>query len=485
MQNLKQKSLKFNTILNVSKTFLSLCFPLITFPYSSRILGPENLGKVNFANSIVAYFAILASLGISTYATREASKVRNDITKLSSLAREILIINLISTFISYILLAIALVFVKKLNDYRMLIIICSSLIIFTTLGMDWLYQALEEFSYITIRSLIFQIFSILLLFAIVKTKDDYLKYASVNIIANVGANICNFFHCRKFLILKNLSPIRIKIHLKPIFFLFASAIVSTIFTNIDNSMLGFLSNNESVGLYAAGIKLIRLLGNLFPAFFMVLYPRISYYRENTDNKKIQDIAFQAMNILTGFSFPIMAGLFVLMKPFIFILCGNQYINAIPIALIMIPIIFINSFSYFLGCILIAFNKENITFRLTIISALIDVFLNFILISHYAAYGAALTTVIAEMFLAIAYMIYVSKNFKIKLFFRNHFNYLTASFVMGIIVYFTKTLFTTISDLVNLFLCILCGAITYALLLFILRDNYFLYLLNSLKKRFLK
>lgn len=485
MQNLKQKSLKFNTILNVSKTFLSLCFPLITFPYSSRILGPENLGKVNFANSIVAYFAILASLGISTYATREASKVKNDITKLSSLAREILIINLISTFISYILLAIALIFIKKLNDYKMLIIICSSLIIFTTLGMDWLYQALEEFSYITIRSLIFQIFSIFLLFTTVKTKDDYLKYASINIIANVGANICNFFHCRKFLVLKNLSPIRIKIHLKPIFILFASAILSSMFTNIDNSMLGFLSNNESVGLYAAGIKLIRLIGNLFPAFFMVLYPRISYCRENNNNNKIQDIVFQAMSVLVGLSFPIMIGIFILMKPFIFILCGNQYINAVPIALIMIPIIFVNSFSYFMGCILNAFNKESITFRLTMISVIIDVILNFILISYYAAYGAALATVIAEMFLAITYMFYVLKKFKIKFFFRNHFTYIISSFVMGIIVYSTKTLFVLSSDLLNIFLCFLCGAITYALLLFILRDSYFLYLLTSLKKRIFK
>ena len=71
----EQKSLKKNAVLNTVKTFLALCFPLITFPYSSRILGPENLGKVNFAQSIVSYFAIFASLGISTYATREAAKV--------------------------------------------------------------------------------------------------------------------------------------------------------------------------------------------------------------------------------------------------------------------------------------------------------------------------------------------------------------------------------------------------------------------------
>ena len=195
---MSQKSLKTNAFLNTLKTVLTLFFPLITFPYSSRVLGPENIGKVNFAQSVVSYFAIIASLGISTYATREAAKVRDDREKLSQISSEIFIINLISTVIAYVLLVASLIFVRKFDDYRLLIIICSTLIVFTTVGMGWLYQAVEDYLYITVRSLAFQIISVILLFTLVKSKDDYLWYASINIISNVGANILNFIHARKY-----------------------------------------------------------------------------------------------------------------------------------------------------------------------------------------------------------------------------------------------------------------------------------------------
>lgn len=67
----KQPSLKKNAALNMIKMVMSLIFPLITFPYSSRVLGPVSIGKVNFAQSVVSYFSLIAALGISTYAIRD------------------------------------------------------------------------------------------------------------------------------------------------------------------------------------------------------------------------------------------------------------------------------------------------------------------------------------------------------------------------------------------------------------------------------
>ena len=93
MKELKVRSLKLNGILNITKTFMSLIFPLITFPYVSRILGPENLGRVSFAQSIVGYFSLFASLGITSYGIREAAAVRNNKILLSTFVREIFIIN--------------------------------------------------------------------------------------------------------------------------------------------------------------------------------------------------------------------------------------------------------------------------------------------------------------------------------------------------------------------------------------------------------
>ena len=102
--NVNSKSVVKNAILNILKTLLSIIFPLITFPYVSRVLGVENLGKVNFANSIVSYFALLAALGISTYSVREGSRLRDNKDKLENLVKEIFSINIVSTLIVYILI---------------------------------------------------------------------------------------------------------------------------------------------------------------------------------------------------------------------------------------------------------------------------------------------------------------------------------------------------------------------------------------------
>ena len=226
---MKEKSIKKNAFLNTLKTFLTLFFPLITFPYSSRILGPSILGQVNFAQGIVSYFSLIASLGLHSYAVREIAKNRDDKQKMNAIVRELWTINLVSTVISYVLLFLTVCFVTKLHEYKGLIIICSTLIMFNTFGLNWLYEAFEEYTYITIRSLIFQVISVILLFTMVRSSEDYLQYAAVNIISNVGANILNLFHARKFISLKknDSEKLQIKRHLKPVFMLFCAAIGAT------------------------------------------------------------------------------------------------------------------------------------------------------------------------------------------------------------------------------------------------------------------
>ena len=80
---------------------MNIIFPIISFPYASRILLPSGIGKVNFANSIIEYFVMFAALGVVSYATREVAKIRDDNHKLNAFSREILLINFISTAISY------------------------------------------------------------------------------------------------------------------------------------------------------------------------------------------------------------------------------------------------------------------------------------------------------------------------------------------------------------------------------------------------
>lgn len=211
-----KKSLSLNAVMSAAKTLMGILFPLITFPYASNVLQVENLGRVNFASSISGYFVLFAGLGISSYAVREGSKYVNDREKLSKFASEMFSINMISTLMTYAVLALVLLGSSKLRGYADLIVILSLQIFFTTIGTEWIFTIFEEYTYITLRSLLFQILSLAALFALVKTKDDYCIYAGITVFSAVGANLLNVFRVRRYCTIHWTTKIDWKTHLKPI-----------------------------------------------------------------------------------------------------------------------------------------------------------------------------------------------------------------------------------------------------------------------------
>lgn len=467
-----QKSLKKNALLNSFKTFVTLFFPLITFPYSTRILGPENIGKVNFSNSIAAYFTMIAGLGVWSYAVREAAKVRDDKQKLSQFAFEIFTITIISTVVSYILLFTALFTVPKFVDYRTLIMICSTLIFFNTIGIDWLYSAMEDYFYITVRSLFFQFLSLALLFILVKSEKDLLQYAAINVIANSGANILNFIHSRKYISFKNLERLSLKKHMKPIFTLFAFSIASSIFTTLDTSMLGFLSTDEQVGFYSAGLKIVRMIKKLFPAFYGVLFARLAYYHQNGNEKGIEDITRNTMNFIFCFALPVSVGVLVLIEPLVTLFCGQRYIDAVGVSRIMSPFIIFSACSGFLGGgILIAYGKEKIYLITIVIASVIDVVLNAVLIPSYAAEGAAFATLVTEAFIMIFYIVYLRKLMAKLNIIKPLCQYAAATVIMGACVYFISNFFE--HNIFQIIIPAFAGIIIYAFVLLILKNRYVL------------
>ena len=142
----QQKSITVNLMANGIKTLMSVLFPLITFPYASRVLGAAGIGKVNYASSIISYFSMFAALGISTYAVREGARIRDDKEKFSKFAKEMLNINLCTTLLSYTVLLVFLS-LPVLGGYKKLLVISSAGIVFTTIGMEWLFIIKEEFYY--------------------------------------------------------------------------------------------------------------------------------------------------------------------------------------------------------------------------------------------------------------------------------------------------------------------------------------------------
>ncbi|MBO6116630.1 MAG: flippase [Ruminococcus sp.] len=403
----KKKSLKFNVLMNALLTMSSFIFPLITFPYVSRILLPEGTGKVNFATSFISYFTMIAQLGIPTYGIRACAVVRDDRRQLSKTAQELFIINLVMSALSYVVLFILLLTVPALKDDRTLYIIVSATILLTSIGMEWLYKALEQYAYITIRSLIFKVVAMIAMFGLIHKKEDYVIYGAISIFASCASNVLNLINVHKYIDLKPVGDYDFKRHLKAVSVFFAMTCAATIYTHIDTVMLKFMISNEEVGYYAAATKIKSILVSIITSLGAVLLPRVSYYIKNNMTDEFKKITKKSLHFVLLISCPLMVYFVMYAKEGVLFLSGKEYLNSvIPMQLIM-PTIIMIGLTNILGIqILVPLGRENCVLISTVVGAIVDIIINFILIPTMASSGAAIGTLVAEMTVLIVQYYYL-------------------------------------------------------------------------------
>jgi len=362
---------------------------------------PIGTGKVSFATSLVSYFSMFAQLGIPTYGIRACAKVRDNKEELTKTVHELFMINMIMSIISYIVFFVMLASIPKLKEEKILYLIVSLTIIFNTLGMEWLYKALEQYTYITIRSIIFKFIALIAMFILVNEKKDYIVYGGISIFAASASNIMNFINIKKYIYLKPMKNYNFNKHFKAVSIFFAMACATTIYTHLDTVMLGFMTTDEDVGYYNAAIKIKTILVSIVTSLGTVLLPRASYYIEHGNIKQFKHITKKALNFVFLISTPLIIYFILYAKQGIYFLSGESYYNAItPMQIIMPTLLFIGITNILGIQILVPLGKERFVLYSEIAGAITDLIINIILIPVLKASGAALGTLIAEIIVFI-------------------------------------------------------------------------------------
>ena len=394
-------------IMNAILTMSNIIFPLITFPYATRILLPAGMGKISFATSVVAYFSMFAQLGIPTYGVRTCAKIRDDKEKLSKTVQELLLINIITVLISYTVFAGAILAVPRFNREKELLIIMGISILLNAMGVEWLYKALEQYSYITIRSIIFKVVALLSMFLLIHNKEDYIIYGGITIFAASASNILNFINLRKHIILKPLGGYELKKHMKPMLVFFAVSVAATIYTNLDNVMLGFMKDDTEVGYYTAAVKVKTILVSLITSASVVLLPRASLYIEKGEKDEFFRILNKTLRLVLLMAIPLAIYFIMYAEESILLLSGKEFIDSIlPMQIIMPTLIFIGMTNLIGIQMLVPMGKEKLVLWSEIAGAIIDLILNAFLIPIYGATGAAIGTLVAEFVVLIVQTIFV-------------------------------------------------------------------------------
>ncbi len=452
-------------------TVSGFLFPMITFPYISRVIMAEGIGQVQFYTSIINYVVLLTSLGIPLYATREIARVRDNIADLSRTTTEIISLNLILNIVGYAAIFIMCFTIDEVMQNIPLFLLLSTSIVLTTIGCPWFFSGVEDFKYVTLRGLAIRILCLIFLFVFVHDKDDLILYAAYSVFGSIGNNILNFFRLRKYICLNSFkfSDLNIWRHLRPAFAIFVFNLVTSIYVNLDKVMVGFFKDNESVGYYTAATTISHVFLTAVTSLGAVMLPRLSNLVKQGDMDSFHRLAKKSYNFIVTLSLPISGGLIVLGPSLIKIFSGEGFVPAIPTLQIVAPIIVAIGISNLIGIqVLYPLGKIKIVTLSTLVGAVINFTLNLLLIPKFAQNGAAIATVIAEICVTLTQFALARKYIPFKFIDKRFILCLITTIAMMLIC----NLFTNVgcSDMINLIAIPVIGFIFYGLVMISLKNE---------------
>lgn len=426
----QRKSIKRNSAVYMIKTLMNVLFPLITFKYASNVIMASGIGAANVSSAIIGYVGLISSLGISAYAIAEGSKIRRDKDALSEFVSEVFTINLWSMACSYCVLATLLFAVSRLEPYRLLILIYSSTILFNAIGIEWYFTIEERFGYITIRSIVFQAVSLVLLFILVRDKGDVPWYVTLTAISSAGSGILNFLYSRKSIQI-GVSPFRKwKKHLKPILIIWAANVASLIYVNADTIIIGLMRGDAQVGYYSAAVKVIKAICIPIASISVVAGPQLAEAISELNQERINKISKQVIDFMSFFIFPCMVGLFLLGRQSILLISGEEFMPGLMSERILLIDILLSPLNGFIANqIMIPIKKEKKSMVAMILAALVNIILDVVLIRIIGINGAAIATVVSEMLVLLLCAPYVLETIDLKSSGKDVWKYALASLII--------------------------------------------------------
>ena len=427
-----KKNFAWSTIL----TMAGYVFPLITYPYITRVLGAEFLGRNNFVDSIVNYFTFASMMGMTVLGVREIARCKNDKLSLSKTFSSLLAINFITSLIAIIVLLICVFFMQRLKSNSELFYIGAARILFNTLLIEWFFKGIEDFKYITIRSLIIRVLYVITVFAFVRTPDDYKTYFFLTSSITFLNAICNMSYSNRF-VKFSFKSISTKPYWKPFIVLGVYQLLVTTYTTFNAIYLGFVSDDTQVGYYTVVTKLYYIILSIFTAFTGVMLPRMSALKSEGSMDSYINLISKSINVLFIVSFPIIIISEISAPQIINILAGTDYSYSIGVMRVIMPLVFVVGYEQILVVqILTSLGKDKDILVTSIVGTTTALLLNIIIVPRLYAIGSAMVWLISEFCVLITSQFFVTKytgiTFPFKSFFVNLFFSLPIA-IIGIIL----------------------------------------------------
>lgn len=461
-----KKNIVYSSILTTSLYI----FQFITYPYVSRVLGVTNIGICNFAQSVVIFASLFSTFGIINLGVREIAAAKGDKEKLNRTFSGIFQINLLLTLAAIILYIAAIEILPQLTPYRKLLYIGIFQILFNTLTMEWLFKGLEDFRYITMRTIWVRIAYVIAIFIFIQNKDDYYLYFIITVGLYVLNGLINSIYSHKLVKFTWQPTIDIfKKYATPILFLGSQALLQTLYTSFNVVYLGFVSNDDQVGYYTTATKIQNIILALYTSFTLVMMPRISAMLADNNMSDVKEMINKSLSILYAFAFPTIILSEIFAPEIISIIAGKGYEQAIPLLRIAMPLILIIGIEQILIVqLLMPLRADKMVFTNSLIGGLVGLIFNILLVGWLQSIGSVLVWFISEYAVFSSAYYFVRKLTDITISLKIVSQYIISFLPLLGICYLISLMGQTLLALV--YAIIACLTYTHVVLLYIIKNE---------------
>lgn len=458
-----------NYLYNASYQLLLIILPIITTPYVSRVLGADGVGTYSYTNSITQYFILFGCIGLNLYGQREIAYYQNDVRKRNRTFFELVFLRAITISISLIIFYLTMV---QFSKYSSIFLIQTLDIIASIFDISWFFQGIEDFKRTVLRNFLVRLLCVTLIFIFVKSPADLPLYVLCYSGTLFLGNISLWLYMPKYVNKNDINGLNIKKHIRPAVMLFLPQIATSLYTYLDKTMIGYITDNTAeVAYYEQSQTIVKTVMTVITSLGTAMMPRIANLFKTNQYEEIKKYMNASIKFVLLLAIPFTFGIMGIAKGFVPWFFGEGYEKVVPNMMVIVPVIIFIGMSTITGTqYLLPLGRQKEYTLSVIAGAMINFILNIIFISIFGSIGAAIGTLFAE-FSVMAIQLYILRNeFDLKYIFELAVKYIIFGLLMFVVVILLSNILSV--SIVSTFVEIFVGAIVYGLLLLISKDSIF-------------
>ncbi len=479
------KSIATNSIYNFVLKVFRLIVPVLVGPYIQRLFDKQLYGAFNDASTWLDFALIFGVFGIYTYGIRELAGVRDDKEKTRKLYSSLFSIGICTNVI--VLIAYTGVVWFSVESMTRMIYLVLGLKVFANIFMvEWLNEAVENYRFITIKTVIVRLIYVVGIFAFIHKPDDVVKYSVIIVLTDILNNLISFVYVSKRIPI-SFKDLEIKKHIVPLISILIISNVNLLYTQFDKMMLGQVVDKVSVTVYKTPQDITYMISNLLASIVMVAVPRLAYYNSNNKQAEYMELLNKSYKSFMLVVFPACVGIACLAPEIMWIYGGGKYDASIPV-LIIFAIRTMESSVYTICAnqVLYVKNQEKFLVRILLVGGVLNVVLNGLLIwmGLYTPVTAVSTTLIAEIVVMGIMFWFIRNRLEIDFHFftRTNIKYILLSLLFVPITWLVKQL--GFGMIVNCIVIVPICIFVYFGALLLLKDETMLFLTKKVLGKFI-